>query len=590
MKRIKKNKYKAPAYAFGMTQIGNAMGDYAGVADVAGGVSSAFGEAGSGADIAGGAISGAAKGASVGMAAGPIGAVAGGVLGLAGGLFTGFKKRKQIRDLKRRQQNVKDVQIGLGNTANMEADYWNDNSLAYTYANGGIVPNDLAYLDNEEVIRDVYGNIEQIPNTTNGTDQHLVDATDLESVLSDKIKRPGTNKTFAQEGKKLTNMTKPSKGKDLFAEQTNELNRRNANRKYTELLTEQEEVKAQKGIKSKSKKIPRYANGLDGTDWPTIWNTPYDIAFGRTSTTPQYNGINNLSPAGRLPWVPYNDTQTQTEIPTVNAANNISINSSNSKQGTSIPTFNRVATPPVQVFKGELPALPKAQINMPKSPKLLDGKAVFDQSKARDKKINYDKFADISSLMDLAPSMYNFIQGIRGPEVEEDVSNPYSSVIGNTMARRRMNINPAREANKKSRAIANYNAANVNPNTGSNLAFRTQAAVSEYANNADMYATKQNADNAYLGEYANTMNNLGQQYVQGRRLTNDANARNRAMSRNFTGTGLSQIGQWNQVRRQERNQANRDEMIYPFLRNFLAYGNTQELINGLDNKYYGGNK
>lgn len=258
MKKIKKNKCKAPAYAFGMTQIGNAMGDYAGIADVAGGIVSATGEAGSGADIAGGAIGGAAKGAGVGMAAGPIGAVAGGALGLAGGLFTGFKKRKQIRDLKRRQQNVKDVQIGLGNTANMEAEYWDDNNLAYTYANGGIVPNDLAYLDNEEVIRDVYGNIEQVPNNTIGTDQHLVDATDLESVLSDKIKRPSTNKTFAQEGKKLTKMTKPSKGKDLFAEQTNELNRRNANRKYNELLTEQEEVKAKKGVKPKVKGIPAY--------------------------------------------------------------------------------------------------------------------------------------------------------------------------------------------------------------------------------------------------------------------------------------------------------------------------------------------
>ena len=164
--------------------------------------------------------------------------------------------------------------------------------------------------------------------------------------------------------------------------------------------------------------------------------------------------------------------------------------------------------------------------------------------------------------------------------------NPYTGAITNTMARRRMNIEPARLANSRSRAISNYNLANINANTGANLAARTQAAVDEYAANANMYATKQNADNAYLGEYANTLNNLGQQFVQSRTLANGLNAKNRAAARSFGTAAVSQLGQWSQVNRQMKNQEARDNMIYPYLANFLAYGNPTELIQQMNRQYY----
>lgn len=57
-------------------------------------------------------------------------------------------------------------------------------------------------------------------------------------------------------------MTKPSKGKDIFADNTNMLNKRNANFAYDNLLSEQEEVKAKKGIKPKKKGIPAYEKGI----------------------------------------------------------------------------------------------------------------------------------------------------------------------------------------------------------------------------------------------------------------------------------------------------------------------------------------
>ena len=152
------------------------------------------------------------------------------------------------------------------------------------------------------------------------------------------------------------------------------------------------------------------------------------------------------------------------------------------------------------------------------------------------------------------------------------------------MAKRRANVQPAIEANRRARAIANYNAANVNANTGMNLALRSQLAANEYAQNADIYANRDNTNNAYLGEYANTLNNLGQQYVQSSTLANDLNARNRAKARDYASSAASQIGQWAQVKEQMKNQYNRDLMMLPFLSNFLSQGFTQEQVDELVNR------
>lgn len=477
------NKKNVPAYAFGMDQLPN----YLGGANVLGSAISGLSGEGSTGDVAGSTIGGIGSGAATGMTlGGPIGAAAGGVIGGLAGLFGARSRKKQMEQMRRRKETMNKTQLGMNAAANQTAEYWDDNVLAYTYENGGILP-DLAYVDNNEVIRGDDGTIMQVPNNRPGTDNHLIDASNLESVLSDKIKRPGTNKTFAQEGKKLTRMTKPSKGKDIFADNTNMLNKRNANFAYDNLLSEQEEVKAKKGIKPKKKGIPAYEKGYS-LRRPNIYTEALDEA---------------------LHYVP-------------------------------------VETP-------------------------KDKAGVIDYS---------------PDWLSLAPTVYNALQSLRNPEYEQTVLNPYTGAITNTMARRRMNIEPARLANSRSRAISNYNLANINANTGSNLAARTQAAVDEYAANANMYATKQNADNAYLGEYANTLNNLGQQFVQSRTLANDLNAKNRAAARSFGTAAVSQLGQWSQVNRQMKNQAARDNMIYPYLANFLAYGNPTELIQQMNRQYY----
>lgn len=661
------NKKNVPAYAFGMDQLPN----YLGGANVLGSAISGLSGEGSTGDAIGSTLGSAASLAGTGFSiGGPIGAAAGGVLGAAFGWIGSRRRKKQMEQMRRRKETMNKTQLGMNAAANQTAEYWDDNVLAYTYENGGILP-DLAYVDNNEVIRGDDGTIMQVPNNRPGTDNHLIDASNLESVLSDKIKRPGTNKTFAQEGKKLTRMTKPSKGKDIFADNTNMLNKRNANFAYDNLLSEQEEVKAKKGIKPKKKGIPAYEKGYS-LRRPNIYTEALDEALhyvpvetpknAKTRTKDklskpidpvqllenrkEYWRNNDLYYADQLPdvevtakapatpaymrhvqqWDPYwssvfyapvtgdgidaityaNDepisvdtpvvpTKPVSPTPAVNTTKSVPSKSTTKTPSTGstkkVPNYNFVDAPMLDI---EEPVIDfndayTQSLEAPKKPVAAKPDLSPISNTVGNKKSPKDKAGVIDYSPDwlsLAPTVYNALQSLRNPEYEQTVLNPYTGAITNTMARRRMNIEPARLANSRSRAISNYNLANINANTGSNLAARTQAAVDEYAANANMYATKQNADNAYLGEYANTLNNLGQQFVQSRTLANDLNAKNRAAARSFGTAAVSQLGQWSQVNRQMKNQAARDNMIYPYLANFLAYGNPTELIQQMNRQYY----
>lgn len=647
----KNNKKTIPAYAFGMDQLSN----YLGGANVLGSAISGLSEEGSTGDIAGSTIGSAASLAGAGLTVGgPIGAAVGGGLGLVSGLIGSIKRKKQMQALRRRKETLNKTKIGMNAAAETEGEYWDNNDLAYTFENGGILP-DLAYLDNNEVVRDDSGNIVQVPNTQPGTDNHLVDASTLESVLSDKIKRPGTNRTFAKEGQILSKMTKPSKGKDIFAENTNRLNKINANKAYNKLLAEQEAVKAAKGVKPKVKGIPAYEDGTNNRKlrWG-IWNVEdvnlpdlnvldrlftrdaKDISDPDATVTKGRAGIYDLKPVRynrnaahntalqmgspttgtwfaplqttvatpqQVDAITYaNDEPIAVDIPLLPIESeptltNTYTNASN-KQVTKTPSTTGSVTTK-QTTKPNITKTTTQRLSEPTIPLVNTSMAIdwedivtpvniptsADEA-TKKRALGKPKSGYSPDWLSLAPTVYNALQSLRNPEYEQTVLNPYTGAITNTMARRRMNIEPARLANSRSRAISNYNLANINANTGANLAARTQAAVDEYAANANMYATKQNADNAYLGEYANTLNNLGQQFVQSRTLANDLNAKNRAAARSFGTAAVSQLGQWSQVNRQMKNQAARDNMIYPYLANFLAYGNPTELIQQMNRQYY----
>ena len=642
----KNNKKTIPAYAFGMDQLSN----YLGGANVFGSAISGLSEEGSTGDVAGSTIGSAASLAGAGLTVGgPIGAAVGGGLGLVSGLIGSIKRKKQMQALRRRKETLNKTKIGMNAAAETEGEYWDDNDLAYTFENGGILP-DLAYLDNNEVVRDDYGNIVQVPNTQPGTDNHLVDASTLESVLSDKIKRPGTKNTFAKEGQILSKMTKPSKGKDIFAENTNRLNKINANKAYNKLLAEQEAVKAANGVKPKVKGIPAYEDGTNNRKlrWG-IWNVEdvnlpdlnvldrlftrdakdisdpdatvtkgragiYDVKPVRYNRNAAHNTALQMgSPTTGTWFAPLQTTvATPQQVDAITYANdepiavdipllpieseptltNTYTNASN-KQVTKTPSTTGSVTTK-QTTKPNITKTTTQRLSEPTIPLVNTSMAIdwedivtpvniptsADEA-TKKRALGKPKSGYSPDWLSLAPTVYNTLQSLRGPEEEPLVLNPYAGAVRSTMARRRMNIEPARLANSRSRAISNYNLANINANTGANLAERTKAAVDEYASNANMYATKQNADNAYLGEYANTLNNLGQQFVQSENMYNYLNARNRAAARNFGATATSQLGKWSQVNRQMQNQYNRDQMTLPFLADFLSQGFTKEQVDNL---------
>ena len=489
-------------------------------------------------------------------------------------------------------------------------------------------------------------------------------------MLSDKIKRPGTKNTFAKEGQILSKMTKPSKGKDKFAENTNRLNKINANKAYNKLLAEQEAVKAAKGVKPKVKGIPAYADGKGKTvddvrskmnaDTYAAYSDFFDELgtglnkFGEalgyfpkrifgplinnkgitdavksardtkpSVTSTNYTGDSNVGkvfnrstsmnplsigspttgawfshPTQMIDAITYaNDEPISVDIPlrpieSEPTLTNTYTNASN-KQVTKTPSTTGSVTTK-QTTKPNITKTTTQRLSEPTMPLVNTSMAIdwedivtpvniptsADEA-TKKRALGKPKSGYSPDWLSLAPTVYNTLQSLRGPEEEPLVLNPYAGAVRSTMARRRMNIEPARLANSRSRAISNYNLANINANTGANLAARTQAAADEYASNANMYATKQNADNAYLGEYANTLNNLGQQFVQSENMYNDLNARNRAAARNFGATATSQLGKWSQVNRQMQNQYNRDQMTLPFLADFLSQGFTKEQVDNL---------
>lgn len=622
------NKKKVPAYAFGIDQGLE-------IASILGAGLQGFTEEGSGADIAGSALGGAVKGASVGSAILPgIGTAVGGVVGGVGNLVSGIFRKNAINKQKRIKANAKEIAMGKGNAATLEQKYWDDNSLAYTFENGGILP-DLAYVDNNEVIRDDFGNIEQVPNSKPGTDNHLVDASNLDSVLSDKIKRPGTNKTFAQEGKKLVNMTKGSKGKDRFARNADRLNQINANAMYEQLLTEQEAVKAKKGIKPKVKGIPAYADGKRSGIAQWLVDEFNSNQTGTTKSDAKKQAAKNILENGFTPIVNWlksksGDARAMDKTPYRRNYVTGSVDRDVTALQNFVPTFNNSVdaitgeTIPVGVNE---PVYDLPEVSLPGAAPITKVKSVrkhtpaskpakatnslnqaplldiedFNPSLASDPVyaplLNIEDFNptltpdeiktpskssfDFGSLSGLSPVLYNWVQSRRKPEVEDQVLNPYTGAINRAMASRRINIEPTLAANRRSRAIARNNMARLNPNTGMNLAYGNQLATGEYAQNASVYANRDNANNQYLGEYANMMNNLGQQYVQNTVLTNDLNARNRAAARNFGATAAGQLGQWSQTKEKMRNQARRDRQILPYLQNFLRYGTVNSLVDSL---------
>lgn len=162
------------------------------------------------------------------------------------------------------------------------------------------------------------------------------------------------------------------------------------------------------------------------------------------------------------------------------------------------------------------------------------------------------------------------------PETFASVHNPYTNAALNTLGRRRYDVRPTIDAIRRGTASANYAMSQNNTNTGANLAFRLQNAVK--ANNAitGAYADAAIQNNQYASDYANALNNFGQQYVQARNTAIDQNAKSRAQARNINRTGLSQLSNYAQNSLLMRNQRLADQAMLDIYEPILSAGFTPD--------------
>lgn len=594
-----KKKTKVPAYAFGtqFKEIGSNMLEDA--PDVLNTLITPFqkSNATTGGQAVAQSIGDITSGAATGFkVAGPIGAAVGAGIGLIGrsgeearmtsftdydegslgsGLIGAFSNRKLRRKRAAIKKNAYGNRAAVQGTNYLQSEAYEDmiGMNTDTMANGGM-SSSLAYVDDGELIQTPDGSISKVPENNKPTDSNLVSLPEGSRVLSDKLKVPGRKETFAQLGEKMM-AKKKSKYNDRFAENAAKLNEMNNNMIHDQLFAMQESVKQSKGIKPKTKQIQAAALGDEIK--PGLGDRIVDAIYNPNRKW----GAGVQWGTGNNQWY---------HVPTA---------STTATASTSTPTRRRKATSTSTntglIDEGK-PELPFTWHEAPtvesvydtdydttvESPSATPNDISYRETRADRRNKLFDKVGSaLSGIASLTPIMSNLFTG--RPETVDAVYNPYATSISNTMRRRRYDISPAIEDLNRNRATSNYNASQINTSTGANLAYRLQSAVNTDRAIASLRSQESNVNNQYLGDYANTMNSLGQQWVNATNMANEANAQNRATARNIRRTGLSQLSQWAQNRELMRNQKARDMEMWPLYQRFLQAGFTEDDLRAMMN-------
>lgn len=561
-----------------------------------------------------GIAEGAGSGAQLGMTiGGPVGGLVGGIAGAAVGLigkkgkaakmtsFTDFDEgtlgtglRGAFRNKKLRKRraairlNAFQNREAVAGTERLANEFNEDNTEFDTdvFEYGGKVPSSLAYVDDGELIQTPDGAVSKVPEQGQPTDSNLVNLPEGSRILSNTLKVPGTNKTFAELGDKVMTRKK-SKGKDIYAQNADMLNEMNNKLMHDKLFAMQESIKAKKGIKNKTKELESFARGGDNT--PAGYNAAGfmmdprfagEISMGVSAPTPRvrdtwgmkgdvtapwdnYGRVSEVD-AGNLPEVTINATRKASpKVTTTNYTSRVIPKTARVTAPEIIPNLDTIdesfdvdATPEDIRTRTITGATVQPVITAPQQePVRLEGLSSL-----------------VSGAASLAPIMSNLFTS--SSEAVPANYNPYATAITNTMGRRRYNIDPLLRDIETNRNVANYAASQQRTNTGQDMAFRLQNAIATNKAIAAARAAESNANNQYKAEYANAMNNLGQQWVQATNLASELNARNRATARNIRRTGLGQLSQWAQNRELMSNQRSRDNAMLKLYDPFLQAGFT----------------
>lgn len=553
---------RVPQYAFGADAISN-WGNMSGVDKanvVTQGVSavgSMIGNATSGkkptaAGVIGGIGSGAAMGASIG---GPWGAVIGGAIGgITSSIGSGGSVNEQTGEyelpsgiaglfghsksyIRNKAGRIKNGIQARQMSEQIAADYYQENGYnELSLSKGGVVPSTVAYLDDGEMLRTPDGTIGSIPEEGKPTDSNLLNVPVGTQVLSDKIKVPGTNKTFAEMGKKLMKKSN-KKANNIYAENSQMLNERNNQIAYQALLDQQEALKS-KQIK---KNTAAYVDGTKGIKPYGYNKNMSDFKYYVDSRSNQNNGprhIPSSEVASRL-GIPYNINAPIGNVDTANAR--------------SSKYFNYTGNP------GQLPV-----------------GNIYGTNSKKPKTPSDNNWLDlIDNIAALAGPIGNIFSG--SPERVETYT--YDPVYGPTD----YNIDPILKEATLSDRIARYNMANINHNTGANMAFGLQSAVNRNKAIANAYATKNNAENQMAFNNAQIANQWGQQYANARHLASVEQAQNDAAARNIRRKGFGDLSTRIQQISRDKRLTKRDSAVLEAMLPYLEYGMTSDQLTKLYN-------
>lgn len=567
-----------------------------------------------------GIAEGAGSGAQLGMTiGGPVGGLVGGIAGAAVGLigkkgkaaemtsFTDFDEgtlgtglRGAFRNKKLRKRraairlNAFQNREAVAGTERLANEFNEDNTEFDTdvFEYGGRVPSSLAYVDDGELIQTPDGAVSKVPEQGQPTDSNLVNLPEGSRILSNTLKVPGTNKTFAELGDKVMTRKK-SKGKDIYAQNADMLNEMNNKLMHDKLFAMQESIKAKKGIKNKTKELESFARGGDNT--PAGYNAAGfmidprfagEISMGVSAPTPRVRDTWGIKGDVTAPWDNYG------RVSEVNAGTlpEVTITAPKRTKFSSSQTISKKATPRVAKsvvapeIMSDLSTIDEIVPEVSATPQDIRTRSIMPTigtnpaaTTVNTPEASNPNWVDaIGDFATLAPIMSNLFTG--NPESVQANYNPYASAIVNTMGRRRYNINPLLRDIEQNRDVANYSASQQMTNTGHNMAFRLQNAIQANKAKAAARATESNVNNQYKGEYANAMNDLGKQWVNATNLASDLNAQNRASARNIRRAGLSQLSQFAQNKSLMRNQSKRDKAMLELYKPFLQAGFTSDAI------------
>lgn len=624
---------RVPRYAFGADAISN-WGNMSGVdrantvTQGIGAVGSMIGNATSGkkptaAGVISGIGSGAAAGASIG---GPWGAVIGGAIGgITSSIGSGGSVNEQTGEyelpsgiaglfghsksyIRNKAGRIKNGIQARQMSEQVAADYYQENGYnELSLSKGGVVPSTMAYLDDGEMLRTPDGTIGSIPEEGKPTDSNLLNVPIGTQVLSDKLKVPGTNKTFAEMGKKLMKKSN-KKSNNIYAENSQMLNERNNQMAYQALLDQQEALKSKK---TNNKNIAAYADGTGDIKSYGYNRNMSDFKYwdpDKNSYTQDYlNYVNSITDqdvkdiySGK-----YGDMSTylgknKGVIPTVEQARSLMTDrkygdwhkigqayvdsrSNQSKGPKPIPSSevaSRLGIPyNINVPIGNVDA---SNARSSKYFKYIGnpGKLPVGNSYTIDRK-NPNQLIDnnwmdlVDNIAALAGPVGNIFSG--SPERVDTYT--YDPVYGPTD----YNIDPIlREATLSDR-IARYNMANINPNTGANMAFGLQSAINRNKAIANAYATKNNAENQMAFNNAQIANQWGQQYANARHLASVEQAQNDAATRNIRRKGFGDLSTRIQQINKDKRLTKRDSAVLEAMLPYLEYGMTSDQLTKLYN-------